>query len=476
MANDEKAAKAVGRPPARRNRPAQKPAGSSKASPGLASRELAVDLIVAVLSERRGFDEALAALLKEPVNRRLEARDLGLARSIAANALRYARPLNEVVAQFIEKPLPVKQGRVAAILLSAAAQMYLLKTPAHAAISLAVDQARASRQSAHMAKFVNAVLRKAASDGAEEFAKLDLVRRAIPPWIFQRWSAAYGEEIAARIAEASLREAPLDLSLKEPSAATDWAERLSAIPLATGSLRLTNAGRVDELPGFAEGAWWVQDAAAALPARLLGEVSGMTIADLCAAPGGKTAELAAAGANVVAVDKSAVRLARVKQNLARLNLTAELVEADAVSWQPQQTFDAVLLDAPCTATGTIRRHPDILHLKRESDVAALAILQERIIDNAAKLVHPGGLLVYCTCSLEPEEGELQALGFLSRFPGWSCEPVAPGEAGIPADWLTEHGFLRTLPTRSPAPADGRSVDASGGMDGFFAARFRRIGA
>lgn len=472
--------------PAANLRDGQGPGGASGPPPaGLAARELAVDLITAVLQDHRPLDETLATLLKSPAYRHLETRDLGLARTIAANTLRFAQPLDEVVGRFIEKPLPAKQGRVAAILLAAATQMFILKTPAHAAISLAVDQTRLSRQSTHLAKFVNAVLRKVSVAGGADFAKIELPRSSIPPWLFQRWASAFGDDAALAIAEACLMEAPLDLTLKDPGQTAEWAGRLGASTLATGSLRLSGAGRVDELSGFADGAWWVQDAAAALPARLLGDVTGSDVADLCAAPGGKTAQLAAAGANVVAVDQAASRLARVAENLARLNLKAELVEADAASWQPGRTFDAVLLDAPCTATGTIRRHPDILHLKRGSDVAALAALQQRFLENAATLVRPGGLLVYCTCSLQPEEGEEQAARFLAGHPDWESVPVAPGESGIEAAWLTPEGYLRTLPSQTPVlaapgaeppadtPAGSEKPAKSGGMDGFFAARFRR---
>lgn len=459
----------------------RRPGSPKKGAPanpaaGLAARELAVDLVTAVLQDHRSFDETLAGLLKDDAYRRLEARDLGLARTIAANTLRFARPLDEVVGRFVSKPLPVKQGRVAAILLSAAAQMFILKTPPHAAINLAVDQTRSSRKSTHLAKFVNAVLRKVSSQGADEFSKLDLIRSSMPPWLFKSWASAFGEDQARAIAEASLREAPLDLTLKDQRDAAGWSDRLGAVTLATGSLRLTEAGRVDELAGFRDGAWWVQDAAAALPARLLGDVAGSVVADMCAAPGGKTAQLAAAGAGVVAVDQSANRLARLAANLQRLHLSAELIEADASTWQPQRTFDAVLVDAPCTATGTIRRHPDILHLKRESDVAALAGLQQRMLDNAATLVRPGGVLVYCTCSLQKEEGEVQAARFLDRHKDWTCEPIIAGGIGIEPDWLTQEGYLRTFPSQSPAPAGAHVNAAGGGMDGFFAARFRRAGA
>lgn len=452
---------------------------------GLAARELAVDLILAVLREQRPFDEALAKLLGRPANARLEARDLGLARAICANALRYERPLNRLLSGFIEKPLPAKHGRISAILLAATVQLLLLQTPPHAAISLAVEQTRRTRNASHLAGLVNAVLRKVSALSADAVDRAALAKEAMPDWLMRRWRAAYGEETAEAIAVASLREAPLDLSVKDAAKAPELAEQLSAVQLATGSLRLTDAsGRIEDLPGFEEGTWWVQDAAAVLPPRLLGDVKGQSIADLCAAPGGKTLTLAAAGARVTAVDISPARLARVSENLQRLKLDAECIEADAADWSPGRTFDAVLLDAPCTATGTIRRHPDILHLKRDADVDALAVIEGHLLDHAATLVRPGGLLIFCTCSLQPEEGEQQAFRFLAQHPGWEAIPIEPGEAGIMAEWITAEGFLRTLPFHSPprAPVGPESRDvgskgaeaATAGMDGFFTARFRRL--
>ena len=296
---------------------------------------------------------------------------------------------------------------------------------------------------------------------AQDAAALD-----IPAWLQQRWTAAFGPETARRIAEASLGEAPLDVTVK---AGPDvWAEKLGGILLPTGSVRLAAGGRIDALPGFAEGAWWVQDAAAALPAMLFGEVAGRSVADLCAAPGGKTAQLASAGARVTALDLSAARLERLRSNLKRLELDAELVEADAVTWSPGRTFDAALLDAPCTATGTIRRHPDILRLKRPEDVAALADIQSRLLDNAAKLLTPGGTLIYCTCSLQPEEGAEQVERFLARHPGFHRRPIVAGESGIAPEWLTAIGDLRTLPFHLP----GAQPELSG-LDGFYAARLVR---
>jgi 16S rRNA (cytosine967-C5)-methyltransferase len=341
-----------------------------------------------------------------------------------------------------------------------------LETPPHAAVGLAVEQARLDPRAKRYDRLVNAVLRRVSREGTAALQDRDSARQNIPAWLFDRWSKTYGEAEARRIALASLCEAPLDVSVKSDPEL--WAERLGGTALPTGSVRLAAGGRIEDLAGYAEGAWWVQDAAAAVAARLLGDVSGRSVADLCAAPGGKTAELAATGAHVTAVEQSAGRLARLRANLERLQLQAELVEADAATWAPGKLFDAVLLDAPCTSTGTIRRHPDILHLKRPEDVAALAALQSHLTDNAARLVKPGGMLVYCTCSLEPEEGPAQIGRLLSRAPEFARVPIAAGECGIPADWLTADGDLRTLPFHMPHTQKELS-----GLDGFYAARLVR---
>ena len=255
-----------------------------------------------------------------------------------------------------------------------------------------------------------------------------------------------------------------------------WAERLGGVLLETGSIRLGGHARVEALPGFDEGAWWVQDAAAALPARLLGDVKGLAIADLCASPGGKTALLAASGARVTAVELSPERADRLRSNLARLKLPADIVVADAKTFGSERTFDAVLLDAPCSATGTIRRHPDILRLRRPSDIARLAEQQWRLLDRAWRLVRPGGRLVYATCSLEPEEGEGQIARLLGSGAPLVREPIVPGEAGIRSAWITAEGALRTVPSETPGlrmPAGGHaSGQVPPGMDGFYAARVR----
>lgn len=428
--------------------------------PGLPAREAAVRLLTAVLDQRHSFD---AAVTKEFQGSALEPRDRGLARLIAATVIRRVGQLEGVLNGYLEKPLPKQQGSLWPILLAGAAQLLFLETPPHAAVGLAVDQARRDRHAARYDKLVNALLRRVAREGSSALQGQDAVALNIPPWLLQRWTQAYGADEARRIAAASLAEAPLDLSVK--SAAEGWAKHLGGFTLPTGSVRLAAGGRIEDLPGYGEGGWWVQDAAASLPAQLLGSIAQKSVADLCAAPGGKTAQLAAAGADVTAVDLSAARLKRLSANLDRLQLKAELIEADAGTWSPGRTFDAVLLDAPCTSTGTIRRHPDILRLKRADDVAALADVQSRLLDNAARLVAPGGTLIYCTCSLEPEEGLRQVARFLERTAGFTRSPITAGECGIAAEWLTPDGDLRTLPTHLPNERSELS-----GMDGFYAAR------
>ena len=384
--------------------------------------------------------------------------------------LRRHGTLSGVLERFIERPLPEAGARARTVLLAGAAQILLLGTPVHAAIDLAVEQCRRQRSALAYAKLVNAVLRRVAVDGPAILATLDTPRLDVPEWLYRRWSKHYGAARAHEIARASLVEAPLDISVKaDPDR---WAQTLGGRVLETGSVRLEDHGRVETLAGYEEGAWWVQDAAAALPVRLLGAVSGLRVADLCAAPGGKTAALAAAGAHITAVDVSAERLEIVRRNLTRLDLAArvDLVTADLQTWQPDAPFDLVLLDAPCSATGTIRRHPDILHLKRADDIARSAELQARLLARAATMLRPGGVLVYCTCSLEPEEGEQQVAKLLADLPEFTRDTLTPSDVGGKTDWLSPAGDLRTLPSHDPGSGTDSGI---GGMDGFYAARLRR---
>ena len=454
-------------------------------SSGLPARRAALVLLDGVLRERRGLDDMLAeAHAPKGALAGLEPRDRGFARMIVLTALRRHGQIDTLVKARLDKPLPPRAGPARLILHMAAAELVFLETPAHAAVSAAVALAKSDRNARHFAGLINAVLRRIAETGAADAAAQDAGRLNTPDWLWRSWSSAYGEETARAIATAHLTEPPLDLSVKHPADAALWAERLGGTLLPTGSVRLTEAGRIEELPGFAEGAWWVQDAAAALPVRLLGEVADRTVIDLCAAPGGKTAELAARGAHVTAVDRSEKRLLRVRENLARLGLAAETVAADATAWRPAVPAPFVLLDAPCTSTGTMRRHPDIPHLKGPGDVAKLAALQTRLLEAAVEMTAPGGLLVYCVCSLQPEEGERQIDALLTRGAPVSRVPVGAQEIGGVGQAVTAAGDLRTLPSFWPGPGGPESGGPElggpelggpelGGMDGFFAARLRR---
>jgi len=438
------------------------PAPSPEA-PGLAPRRLAADILEAVLHRRRPLDEQLDDA--QSGLSALAERDRALARALVATVLRRLGTLRHFLGLFLARGAPAEAPRVESALLLGAAQIMLLDVPDHAAVDLSVRLVRADRRAARYAGLVNAVLRRVAREGAERLRDLDTVALDTPPWLMARWTQSYGAATARAIAQANGQEAALDLTVKENAA--HWAGALGGRVLPTGTVRAIAHGRVSQLPGFAEGAWWVQDAAAALPARLLGDVRGQSVADLCAAPGGKTAQLAHAGARVVAVDRSDGRLVRLRQNLARLALAAETVVADAAHWQAGP-FDAVLLDAPCSSTGTIRRHPDIPWLKREADIAGLATLQRALLAHAVELVRPGGLLVYCTCSLEPEECEAIVDDLLGRDPRLRRRAVTAGEVGGLAELVTAAGDLRTLPCHLPD-----ATPQWGGMDGFYAARLER---
>jgi len=433
---------------------------------GLPARRAAVELLAAVLQRKQVLDDVLGRSLERGAMFDLATRDRALARAIVAASLRQKGELDRVLFTFLGRGLPDKSGTLYPILLAGAAQLIFLKTPPHAAIDLAVTLAQYDPKAKRYDKLVNAVLRRVANEGEVIASALDAARVNTPDWLWSRWVSYWGEARAHAIAEANLIEPPLDLTVKNNPAL--WAERLSGRVLVTGSVRLLPKGRIESLASYDEGAWWVQDVAASLPAKLLGHVAGQPVADLCAAPGGKTAQLVLGGASVIAVDNSKTRLKLLAENLKRLHLEAELVEADAASWQPGGLFDAVLLDAPCSSTGTIRRHPDIPYVKSAKDIEALAALQARLLDNAARLVRPGGKLIYSTCSLEPEEGEAQIAAFLTRNAAFSIDPISPAELYGQAQWIEPSGCLRTFPYELKLDSAEWS-----GMDGFFAARLVR---
>ena len=432
------------------------------AVPGLAARRIAADIVDGVLRRNRALDEQFDGATANAGLAALAERDRALTRALVATVLRRLGTLRHLIGIFLERGAPAKAPQVDAALLIGAAQILFLDVPDHAAVDLSVRVVRGDRHAAHYAGLVNAVLRRIAREGPERLGGLDTAVLDTPEWLMARWVKTYGEATARDIAMANGREPALDVTVKsDPDL---WAERLGGRVLPTGSVRAIVHGSITGLPGFAEGAWWVQDAAAALPVRLFGAVAGLRIADLCAAPGGKTAQLAAAGARVTAVDRSPARLARLQENLSRLSLAAELVCADVPEWTAEP-FDAVLIDAPCSSTGTIRRHPDIPWLKHPADITKLAALQRRLIEHAVALTRPGGTLVYCTCSLEPEEGEDIVAGLLAREPQMRRAPITPLEVYGHGEFITGAGDLRTLPCHFP-DADSRLA----GIDGFYAAR------
>jgi len=418
------------------------------------ARAVALDLLQAVLVHQRTLDESIEKHAGWP---QLETRDRGFARLLTSTTLRRLGEINQALDLFIKERLPLKARAVADALRLGACQILFLGTPPHAAVGETVELIGNLDSLAGYKGLANAVLRRM----AREKPATDPWRN-VPGWLKESWLAAYGEPKARAIAAAHLNEAPLDLSLKDNE--SEWAGKLGGEILPTGTLRLpAGSGPVETLPGFTEGEWWVQDAAASLPARLLGQPRHAI--DLCAAPGGKTAELLARGIAVTAVDRSAQRLVRLKENLRRLKFEATVIEADAATWRPAELAEAVLLDAPCSATGTIRRHPDLPWLKKPADLPKLTALQDRLLANAIAMTQPGGVIVYATCSLQPEEGIARIESLITSGAPVERLPIAASELGGLGDLVTPEGDMRSLPFH---------LAEKGGMDGFFAARLKKL--
>jgi 16S rRNA (cytosine967-C5)-methyltransferase len=431
---------------------------------GFASRRAAAGIVEAVLRGERSLDEqsdGRGAGLRD-----LPERDRALARRIAGTVLRRLGTLRRLIGDFLDRSLPPNAIRAESALLTGAAQLLFLEIPDHAAVDLSVRLVQGDPRHARYSGLVNAVLRRVARSGKDKLAQLDSLYLDTPEWLLTRWTKTYGADTAHAIARANLNEPPLDLTVK--SDAARWAGQFNGRVMPTGTVRVGAHGPVSAMPGYAEGGWWVQDAAAALPARIVGDVAGLAVADLCAAPGGKTAQLAHAGAKVTAVDRSEPRLARLRQNLGRLHLEAAIAVAAAEEWSADP-FDAVLVDAPCTATGTIRRHPDVAWRKSLADIEPLTALQSRLLAHAIELTRPGGTIVFCTCSLEPEEGEHIVAAALERDPRVRRSPIAAGEFPGLEGLVTARGELRTLPCHWPDPDPHMA-----GLDGFYAARLARI--
>lgn len=434
--------------------------------PGLAARQAAARLLAAVIEARTPLDGMTDAHHGHPQYRALDERDRGLVRAILISALRHRVTIESLIAARLDRPLPGNAHMLSHVLHIALAQILFLDIPDSAAVDLAVSQARADPRTQRFAALVNAVLRGVARAKETALPTALAAARDAPAWFIKRLEDAYGAAQAEAILAAHRLESPVDFTVK--SDAEKWAGLFGGTVLPTGSVRLGKLDRaVTELPGYAEGEWWVQDAAAALPARLFGPISGLRVADLCAAPGGKTAQLLLAGAHVTAVEISENRMKRLASNLARLNLDAELVVADIATYAPAEKFDALLLDAPCSSTGTVRRHPDVLWTKTEADIIKLAGVQRRLLVHAAKLVRPGGTIVFSNCSLDPQEGEHLVRAFLAETPDFALAPIAPDEISGIADFVSPEGWLRTTPAGMPM-----ETAALSGLDGFFAARMK----
>lgn len=394
-----------------------------------------------------------------------DSRDRALANKLVTVALRRHGQISQILSSVLEKGMPKRAGLFEAALRIGVAQLlFLPEMGEHAAIHLAVEVIKKDRRAGRFAKLANAALRNVQRGfSVDDLDPKDLV----PDWVFQRWANHYGAETAIAMAKALLASVPLDLTGRPGNDQSAVFDEMGATHLVGTSYRLDDRDvPVEELPGFAEGKWWVQDVAATLPVHLANPQAGQSVLDICAAPGGKTAQLAARGAEVTAVDLDGKRLERVKENLERLNLKANLVEADATNLSAEKQYDLVVLDAPCSATGTFRRHPEVIWHRREKDIKQRAQLQAEMLKSAAHLVKPGGMLVFCTCSLEPEEGEKQMDAFLKLNPQFVVSPIVPDELEGWAEPVTEGGYLRTTPNMS-LPKNGN------GLDGFFAARMQR---
>jgi len=418
--------------------------------PGLSPRITACKFLGRVLQQGQSLDDVFVA------EENLSPQDTAFVRAMVMTTLRHLGQIDQTLTPLSKRAIhKIKPPHLLNILRLGTAQLLCMdSSAAHAAVDLSVDMAAKNRKTAYAKGMVNAILRRI---GRENITLAGTAEDNIPEWLWQTWCKDYDEETAQQIAGGSLKEALLDITVKNPDEREKWAEALEAEILPTGTLRCKKAtGRIYELPGFGEGAWWVQDASSAIPVQLLAQdvdLSGQHVLDLCAAPGGKTLQLAALGAKVTAVDKSAKRLRRLHENLERTGLSQNVtvVEADVTSWQPEEKADYVLLDAPCSATGTIRRHPDLLHLKSSESIKSLSDIQQRAFENASKMLKDGGRMVYCVCSIDKREGAGHAVP-----KGLDTDPIKD----FPLE-IDEKGNVTILPYMQD------------GMDGFYIARFRR---
>ncbi len=430
---------------------------------GLMARTVALNIIREVRHNRRSLDNAIAA---SNAYSKLQARDRDFVKHLLTSVLRHHGQIDALINSCLDRPLPRRAILVRDILRLGVTQLVILGTPAHAAVDTAV---RLCVQFRHPGQkgLVNAVMRRLSREGPDRLKLQDGPRLNTPDWLWKSWESTYGKNICRQIATAHMHQPPLDLSVKaDPE---KWAKQLGGSVLGCQTVRLAPSGDITALPGFRDGAWWVQDLAAALPAQLLLNTKNKLptngpIIDLCAAPGGKTAQLAATGAHVIAVDHAPQRVKRLRQNLKRLSLKADIFTTDAIKWRPPATARAVLVDAPCSATGTIRRHPDIVLNKSESEIIKLSEIQERLLLAAADMLSPDACLIYSVCSLQPEEGVEIIEKVLSQRQNLVRMPFNSAETKLPIKIVTTQGDIQTMPSQ---------MSESGGLDGFYIARLVR---
>lgn len=429
----------------------------------LQARRVALRLLQQVFVKKHNLDQAVED--SRDYNN-LNQRDRAFVKMMVATTVRRLGQIDDLIRHALSRPdQPLSPPILEYILRMGVAQLVFMNVPDHAAVNTSVQLVE-SEGHARMKGFANAILRRVAAEGKNWTARQDIARLNTPDWLLKIWIADFGLKHALEICMANLVEPPLDITLKHPEQAVHWAEVLEAQALPTGTLRLTSAKMIQDLSGFEDGMWWVQDASAAIPARLFGDISGQGVVDLCAAPGGKTAQLAAQGAQVLAVDRSALRITRLQDNMRRLRLDQNVRTeiADAAVWKPRGQVPFVLLDAPCSATGTIRRNPDVPWLKSSSDMTSLIDLQARLLENAVSMLAPEGVLVYCTCSLQKDEGERQIERLLFERRDLERVPIRAAELGGIADIVAPNGDVRIFPSH---------LSAHGGMDGFFISRLRK---
>lgn len=434
-------------------KPAKK--NQRKIDAALVARQVAFDVVTDVLHKRLPLDGSFESMAGR---HKLAGNDRAFAEFIVRTVLKRRGQIDALIDHCMSSRLPRKALPVMDVLRVGIAQLLFSATAQHATVSTTVDLCRAVGQQP-FAKLVNAIMRRLQREGESLVADQDASRLNTPDWLWESWARAYGDDQARAIADAHAATPPTDLSVKTDL--MQWNEKLDGTVILGGSIRLSDAENIRNLAGYDDGAWWVQDAAARLPTALLGDVAGKSVYDLCAAPGGKTMGLAARGAAVSAVDISEKRLERLRENLTRVGLTADVIKHDVRTWKPDALADIVVLDAPCSSTGTARRHPDILYSKSPDDVAKLAAVQDELLDAAAKLVKPGGVLMYITCSLQPEEGANRIDAFLRRAPAFTINPIDRKALPDLPEAIDKQGNLRTLPFM---------MSDQGGLDGFFASR------